>query len=43
MDGNGHGTHTMGMLVGSGGIGVAPGAKSIACRMLEINPVLDKD
>ena len=31
-DGNGHGTHTMGTMVGSGGIGVAPGAKWIACR-----------
>ncbi|CAL8080129.1 unnamed protein product [Orchesella dallaii] len=31
-DGNGHGTHTMGILVGAGGIGVAPGAQWIACR-----------
>ena len=31
-DGNGHGTHTMGTMVGSGGIGVAPGAKWIAVR-----------
>ncbi|ODM91730.1 Bacillopeptidase F [Orchesella cincta] len=31
-DGNGHGTHTMGTIVGSGGIGVAPGAQWISCR-----------
>lgn len=35
-DANGHGTHTMGTMVGSDGgsnqIGVAPGAKWIACR-----------
>jgi subtilisin family serine protease len=30
-DGYGHGTHTMGTLVGSGGIGVAPGAKWDSC------------
>jgi subtilisin family serine protease len=34
-DGYGHGTHTMGTLVGSGGIGVAPGAKWIAVRVLD--------
>ncbi|HZY43734.1 MAG TPA: S8 family serine peptidase [Anaerolineae bacterium] len=34
-DGYGHGTHTMGTLVGSGGIGVAPGAKWIAARVLD--------
>ena len=33
-DAFGHGTHTMGTLVGSGGIGVAPGAKWIAVRVL---------
>jgi len=27
-----HGTHTMGTMVGSGGIGVAPGAQWIACK-----------
>lgn len=31
-DGNGHGTHTMGTMVGKGGIGVAPGAKWMSCR-----------
>ncbi|MCG8351424.1 MAG: S8 family serine peptidase [Chloroflexales bacterium] len=31
-DDNGHGTHTMGTAVGSGGIGVAPGAQWIACK-----------
>lgn len=33
-DGFGHGTHTMGTLVGQDGIGVAPGAKWIAARVL---------
>lgn len=28
----GHGTHTMGTIAGSGGIGVAPGAKWMACK-----------
>jgi subtilisin family serine protease len=31
-DTNGHGTHTMGTMVGDGGIGVAPGARWIAAR-----------
>lgn len=31
-DDNGHGTHTMGSLAGSKGIGVAPGAKWMACK-----------
>lgn len=31
-DGNGHGTHTMGTIVGSKGYGVAPGAKWLACK-----------
>ncbi|MCW6007921.1 carboxypeptidase regulatory-like domain-containing protein [Micromonospora sp. CPCC 205371] len=31
-DTNGHGTHTMGTMVGDGGIGVAPGARWIATR-----------
>lgn len=30
-DGNGHGTHTIGTIVGTGGIGVAPEAQWIAC------------
>jgi len=32
MDSNGHGTHVVGTIAGSGGIGVAPGAQWIACR-----------
>ncbi|CAL8133613.1 unnamed protein product [Orchesella dallaii] len=31
-DQNGHGTHTMGTIAGTKGIGVAPGSKWIACR-----------
>lgn len=31
-DGNGHGTHTMGTIAGADGIGVAPGAKWMACK-----------
>lgn len=31
-DDQGHGSHTMGTIAGSGGIGVAPGATWIACR-----------
>jgi serine protease AprX len=34
-DDESHGTHTMGTLVGSGGIGVAPGARWIGCRNME--------
>lgn len=33
-DDNGHGTHTMGTIVGANGIGVAPGAKWMACKAL---------
>jgi uncharacterized repeat protein (TIGR01451 family) len=32
-DGHGHGTHTMGTIVGDGGIGVAPGAWWIAAKI----------
>jgi len=31
-DGNGHGTHTMGTIAGTGGTGVAPRSKWIACK-----------
>ena len=34
-DGYGHGTHTMGTLAGSDGIGVAPGAQWIAARIFD--------
>jgi len=33
-DGNGHGTHTMGTILGLNGIGVAPAAKWMACKGL---------
>jgi len=36
-DQEGHGTHTLGIVLGSGGIGVAPGAKWMACVNLERN------
>ncbi|HEX9114695.1 MAG TPA: S8 family serine peptidase, partial [Anaerolineae bacterium] len=35
VDGHGHGTHTMGTIAGQDGIGVAPGARWIAVRMLD--------
>jgi uncharacterized repeat protein (TIGR01451 family) len=35
VDGNGHGTHTMGTIVGGEGIGVAPGATWIAVRAFD--------
>jgi uncharacterized repeat protein (TIGR01451 family) len=35
VDANGHGTHTMGTIVGEGGIGVAPGATWIAVRAFD--------
>lgn len=34
VDGHGHGSHTLGTAVGQGGIGVAPGARWIAVRVL---------
>ncbi|NUT35572.1 MAG: S8 family serine peptidase, partial [Hamadaea sp.] len=34
-DNSGHGTHTMGTMVGAGGIGVAPGARWIAAKGCE--------
>jgi subtilisin family serine protease len=34
-DDHGHGTHTMGIMAGSGGIGVAPGARWIGCRNMD--------
>uniref|UniRef100_K3X3V4 subtilisin n=1 Tax=Globisporangium ultimum (strain ATCC 200006 / CBS 805.95 / DAOM BR144) TaxID=431595 RepID=K3X3V4_GLOUD len=37
IDSSGHGTHTIGSMVGSGGIGVAPGAKWIACKATDSN------
>ncbi len=36
-DWHGHGSHTMGIMVGSGGIGMAPGATWIACQAFEGN------
>ena len=35
VDSNGHGTHTMGTIVGGGGVGVAPGAQWIAVRAFD--------
>ncbi len=37
IDVEGHGTHTLGIVLGGGGIGVAPGAQWIACVNLERN------
>ncbi|MBM3143877.1 MAG: hypothetical protein FJ010_02685 [Chloroflexi bacterium] len=36
-DWHGHGSHTMGIMAGSGGIGMAPGAAWIACQAFEGN------
>ncbi len=36
-DNGGHGTHTLGSVLGSGGIGVAPGAQWIGCVNLDRN------
>ncbi|MFF1968271.1 S8 family serine peptidase [Streptomyces sp. NPDC058232] len=40
-DNNGHGTHTMGTMVGQGGVGVAPGAKWIAAKGCETSSCSD--
>ncbi|NGO77806.1 S8 family serine peptidase [Streptomyces sp. YC504] len=40
-DNNGHGTHTMGTMVGANGIGVAPGAKWIAAKGCESSSCSD--
>ncbi|MET8003445.1 S8 family serine peptidase [Nonomuraea glycinis] len=40
-DNNGHGTHTMGTMVGANGIGVAPGAQWIAAKGCEANSCSD--
>ncbi|MGW1086302.1 S8 family serine peptidase [Streptomyces sp. NPDC002596] len=40
-DNNGHGTHTMGTMVGGGGVGVAPGAKWIAAKGCESSSCSD--
>jgi subtilisin family serine protease len=37
VDRSGHGTHTLGTILGQGGIGVAPGATWIGCRNLSRN------
>ncbi|KAF1328146.1 hypothetical protein FI667_g7171, partial [Globisporangium splendens] len=39
----GHGTHTMGTIAGSKGIGVAPGATWMACRGCRTNSCYDSD
>ncbi|WP_406453125.1 S8 family serine peptidase [Streptomyces sp. NBC_00876] len=40
-DNNGHGTHTMGTMVGQNGVGVAPGAKWIAAKGCEARECSD--
>ncbi|MEO3868119.1 S8 family serine peptidase [Nonomuraea sp. B12E4] len=40
-DNNGHGTHTMGTMVGANGIGVAPAARWIAAKGCELNTCTD--
>ncbi|MFC4586982.1 S8 family serine peptidase [Sphaerisporangium corydalis] len=40
-DNNDHGTHTMGTMIGDGGIGVAPGAKWIAAKGCETSSCTD--
>ncbi|RME44029.1 MAG: peptidase S8, partial [Caldilineae bacterium] len=39
VDANGHGTHTMGTMVGQNGLGVAPGARWIAVRAFSSNGI----
>lgn len=41
-DQNGHGTHTMGTIAGSDGIGVAPGAKWLSCKGCKSNGCTEK-
>ncbi|MEV0850240.1 S8 family serine peptidase [Streptomyces sp. NPDC049954] len=41
-DNNGHGTHTMGTMVGKNGVGVAPGAKWIAAKGCESSSCSDE-
>ncbi|MFI6647484.1 S8 family serine peptidase [Streptomyces sp. NPDC050529] len=41
-DNNGHGTHTMGTMVGKGGVGVAPNAKWIAAKGCESSECSDE-
>lgn len=41
-DNNGHGTHTMGTMVGANGIGVAPGARWIAVKGCEFSTCTDE-
>ncbi|OQS07469.1 serine protease family S08A [Thraustotheca clavata] len=43
MDVNGHGTHTMGTIAGSHGIGVAPGVSWMACRACSSSECLEAD
>ncbi|MFC8538493.1 S8 family serine peptidase [Streptomyces sp. NPDC057249] len=42
-DNNGHGTHTMGTMVGENGVGVAPNAKWIAAKGCETDLCQDSD
>ncbi|WP_371604369.1 S8 family serine peptidase [Streptomyces sp. NBC_01220] len=42
-DNNGHGTHTMGTMVGKGGVGVAPNAKWIAAKGCESDECSDQN
>ncbi|GAB9474762.1 hypothetical protein Gpo141_00011879 [Globisporangium polare] len=42
-DVDGHGTHTMGTIAGSKGIGVAPGVKWMACKGCRVDDCTDAD